>query len=95
MTMTIPKQVSLSELLHHSNKRTLNRELEYMERISASLHVPSQYGATLNCRRAASLLMRLVEGEERWTLTTPQGAQNWGENEPKLFCHQYRAQSYD
>ncbi|GFT07775.1 uncharacterized protein TNCV_1213781 [Trichonephila clavipes] len=33
--------------------------------------VPSWYGGTLNSRRAASLLVRLVEGEEKWQpLTT-------------------------
>ncbi|GFV57602.1 uncharacterized protein TNCV_4012461 [Trichonephila clavipes] len=28
--------------------------------------VPSRHGGTLNSCRAASLLVRLVEGEERW-----------------------------
>ncbi|GFV49662.1 hypothetical protein TNCV_1959701 [Trichonephila clavipes] len=28
--------------------------------------VPSRHGGTLNSRRAASALVRLVEGEERW-----------------------------
>ncbi|GFU97418.1 uncharacterized protein TNCV_1912731 [Trichonephila clavipes] len=38
---------------------------------------------TLNNRRAASPLVRLVEGEERWEALIPQGVlpQNWGETE--------------
>ncbi|GFT92894.1 uncharacterized protein TNCV_740541 [Trichonephila clavipes] len=42
---------------------------------------PSQHGDTLNSRRAASPLVRLVEGEERWEAPNhPQGVlpQNWG-----------------
>ncbi|GFU24490.1 hypothetical protein TNCV_2264501 [Trichonephila clavipes] len=33
--------------------------------------VPSRYGGTLNSRRAASPLVRLVEGEERWEAFDP------------------------
>ncbi|GFV07474.1 uncharacterized protein TNCV_1738291 [Trichonephila clavipes] len=43
--------------------------------------VPSRPGGTLNSRRAASLRVRLVEGEERWEATHhPQDVlpQNWG-----------------
>ncbi|GFU05430.1 uncharacterized protein TNCV_3290811 [Trichonephila clavipes] len=46
--------------------------------------VPSRHGGTLNSRRAASPLVRLVAGEEMWeTLTLPQGIlpQNWGGTE--------------
>ncbi|GFY16793.1 uncharacterized protein TNCV_4337941 [Trichonephila clavipes] len=46
--------------------------------------VPSGHGSTLNSRRAASPLVRLVEGEERWEAPDhPQGVlpQNWGETE--------------
>ncbi|GFV34609.1 uncharacterized protein TNCV_1449151 [Trichonephila clavipes] len=42
--------------------------------------VPSWHGGTPNSRRAASLLVRLVAGDERWeTLTLPLGVlpQNW------------------
>ncbi|GFX55513.1 uncharacterized protein TNCV_268011 [Trichonephila clavipes] len=45
--------------------------------------VPSWHGGTLNSRRAASPLVRLVEGEERWEAPDhSQGAlpQNWGQN---------------
>ncbi|GFW99671.1 cullin-4A [Trichonephila clavipes] len=43
--------------------------------------VPSRHGGTLNSRRAASLLVRLVEGEESWEAPDhPQGVLplNWG-----------------
>ncbi|GFU32155.1 uncharacterized protein TNCV_3833811 [Trichonephila clavipes] len=46
--------------------------------------VPSRYGGTLNSRRAASPLVRLVEGEEkREAPDHPQGVLplNWGETE--------------
>ncbi|GFW94387.1 uncharacterized protein TNCV_1433221 [Trichonephila clavipes] len=46
--------------------------------------VPLRHGGTLNSRRAASPLVRLVEGEERWEAPDqPQGVlpQNWGEAE--------------
>ncbi|GFX06079.1 uncharacterized protein TNCV_446541 [Trichonephila clavipes] len=44
--------------------------------------VPSRQEVTLNSRRAASPLVRMVEGEERWE-ATPQGVLplNWGETE--------------
>ncbi|GFX50261.1 hypothetical protein TNCV_3018471 [Trichonephila clavipes] len=58
--------------------------------------VPLWHGDTLNSHRAASSLMRLVEGEESW------GAFDhlWMfsliiEVEPsKLYCHLHDAQSY-
>ncbi|GFU09306.1 uncharacterized protein TNCV_1586941 [Trichonephila clavipes] len=48
---------------------------------------PSRHGGTLNSRRAASPLVRLVEGKERWE--APDHSQgvfllNWGGNEPKI-----------
>ncbi|GFX06913.1 uncharacterized protein TNCV_1202281 [Trichonephila clavipes] len=46
--------------------------------------VPSQYGGTLNSRRATSPPVRLVEGEERWEASDhPQGIlpQNWDETD--------------
>ncbi|GFT11971.1 hypothetical protein TNCV_725761 [Trichonephila clavipes] len=51
----------------------------------------------LYSRRAASPLVRLVVGEERWVaFDHPQGvlSQNWGETELKSFCHLYGDQSY-
>ncbi|GFV31761.1 uncharacterized protein TNCV_2098201 [Trichonephila clavipes] len=53
--------------------------------------VPSQHEGTLNSRRSASSLGRLVEGKERWEIPDlSQGvlSQNWGGNEPKrtLSC---------
>ncbi|GFW47403.1 uncharacterized protein TNCV_4536931 [Trichonephila clavipes] len=46
--------------------------------------VSSRHGGTLNSRRAASLLVRWVEGKERWEAPDhPQGVLplNWGETE--------------
>ncbi|GFW69873.1 uncharacterized protein TNCV_1403261 [Trichonephila clavipes] len=46
--------------------------------------MPPRHAGTLNSRRAASPLVRLVEEEERWEATDhPQGdlPQNWGETE--------------
>ncbi|GFW39376.1 uncharacterized protein TNCV_1833591 [Trichonephila clavipes] len=46
--------------------------------------MPSRHGDSLNNRRVASLLVRLVEGEERLNVPDhPQGVlpQNWGETE--------------
>ncbi|GFY20111.1 uncharacterized protein TNCV_2148041 [Trichonephila clavipes] len=53
---------------------------------------------TLNSRRAASPLVRLMEGEERWE--TPdhlQGVlpQNWGGTEPKRTCMVLKATNND
>ncbi|GFU23257.1 uncharacterized protein TNCV_2559561 [Trichonephila clavipes] len=48
----------------------------------------SRHGGTLNSRRAASPLVRLVEGKERWEAPDhTQGVllQNWGETE--LNCY--------
>ncbi|GFX20051.1 uncharacterized protein TNCV_1436111 [Trichonephila clavipes] len=47
--------------------------------------VPSRHGGTLNSRRAASSLMRLVEGEERWEASDyPEDVLplKWGGTEP-------------
>ncbi|GFV07824.1 uncharacterized protein TNCV_305721 [Trichonephila clavipes] len=46
--------------------------------------VPSRHGGTLDSRRAASPLVRWVEGEERWETPDPPWCvlpQNWGETE--------------
>ncbi|GFU95928.1 uncharacterized protein TNCV_252791 [Trichonephila clavipes] len=48
--------------------------------------VPLRHGGTLNSRRAASPLVGLVEGKERWgPLTTPRDflPLNWGGTEQK------------
>ncbi|GFY32098.1 uncharacterized protein TNCV_2622351 [Trichonephila clavipes] len=47
--------------------------------------VPSRHGGTLNSRQAASPLVRVVEGEERWEASDhPQSIlpRNWGGTEP-------------
>ncbi|GFU03328.1 uncharacterized protein TNCV_3338451 [Trichonephila clavipes] len=55
--------------------------------------VPSQHGCSLNSRRAANPLVRLVEGKERWkALDHPQGVLKIG---LKPSCHLFGAQSYD
>ncbi|GFY01820.1 uncharacterized protein TNCV_1468101 [Trichonephila clavipes] len=49
--------------------------------------VPFRHGGTLNRRGAASPVMRLVEGEERWeSLDHLQGVfpQNWGGTGPQI-----------
>ncbi|GFW56814.1 uncharacterized protein TNCV_160441 [Trichonephila clavipes] len=59
--------------------------------------VPARHGGTLNNRRAASPLVWLVEGEERWEASDhPQSVLplNWGGIESKSYCHLYGAQSY-
>ncbi|GFW04262.1 uncharacterized protein TNCV_2670261 [Trichonephila clavipes] len=51
--------------------------------------VPSRHGDTLNSRRAASPLVRLVEGEERWEVPDHLQVvlyQNW-ESQDKSYCH--------
>ncbi|GFW94460.1 hypothetical protein TNCV_2701811 [Trichonephila clavipes] len=64
--------------------------------------VTSRHLGTLNSRRAASPLIRLVEGKERWEASDhPQSYQspprvplNRGGTEPNSYCHLYGAQSY-
>ncbi|PRD21195.1 UNVERIFIED_CONTAM: hypothetical protein NCL1_52514 [Trichonephila clavipes] len=54
-------------------------------------------GGTLNSLRAASSLVRLMEGEEKWEAPVHfQGVlpQNWNGIEPQSFWHLYGAQSY-
>ncbi|GFW75697.1 hypothetical protein TNCV_4428801 [Trichonephila clavipes] len=57
--------------------------------------VPSRYGDALNCRRAASPLMKLVAGDERWEAPDPPtgcspSKLRW--NRAKSYCHLYGAQ---
>ncbi|GFW72535.1 uncharacterized protein TNCV_3797631 [Trichonephila clavipes] len=59
--------------------------------------VPSRHGGTLNSRRAANLLVRLVEGEERWEASDhpPEcSPSNFMWNRVKSYCHLHGAQSY-
>ncbi|GFS50367.1 uncharacterized protein TNCV_1638591 [Trichonephila clavipes] len=57
--------------------------------------VPSRHWVTLNSRRAASPLVRLVEGEERWE--APVLPQNWGETEQNrtVTCMVLKAKARD
>ncbi|GFS72346.1 uncharacterized protein TNCV_1827471 [Trichonephila clavipes] len=62
--------------------------------------VPLQHGGTLNNRRAASPLVWLVEGEERWEAPDhPQGflPLNWGGTEQKrtVTCMVLKAKAND
>ncbi|GFW14560.1 hypothetical protein TNCV_2358841 [Trichonephila clavipes] len=54
--------------------------------------VSSRHGGTLNSRRAASPLVRLVEGERGERPLTPQGF--YLKIGIKWFCHLHGAQSY-
>ncbi|GFV68891.1 uncharacterized protein TNCV_1985551 [Trichonephila clavipes] len=58
--------------------------------------VPARHGGTLNSRRTASPLVRLVEGDDRWEASDrPQSVLplNWGGKKAKSYCHLYGAQS--
>ncbi|GFV44927.1 transposable element Tcb2 transposase [Trichonephila clavipes] len=57
--------------------------------------VPFRHEGTLNSHRAASPLVRVVEGEEKWEAPDPQGVlcQNWGDR-AKSYYPVYGAQSY-
>ncbi|GFV70050.1 uncharacterized protein TNCV_2585631 [Trichonephila clavipes] len=62
--------------------------------------VPARDGGTLNSRRAASLLVRLVEGEERWESSDhPQSVLplNWGGIDPNrtVACMVLKATAND
>ncbi|GFT70908.1 cullin-4A [Trichonephila clavipes] len=61
---------------------------------------PAWHESTLNSRRAASPLVRLVEGEERWEAPDhPQGVlpQNWSETElnHSVTCMVFKATTND
>ncbi|GFU66485.1 hypothetical protein TNCV_3807281 [Trichonephila clavipes] len=55
-----------------------------------------QGGGTLNSRRAASLLVRLVERKERWEAPKPSGVSpvKLGLKRAKSYCNLYGVQSY-
>ncbi|GFS68807.1 uncharacterized protein TNCV_408981 [Trichonephila clavipes] len=62
--------------------------------------MPMRNGVTLNSHRAASLLVRLVEGKEKWeALNHPQGflPHNWGGMEPNhaITCLVLKAKTKD
>ncbi|GFX50460.1 hypothetical protein TNCV_770321 [Trichonephila clavipes] len=59
--------------------------------------VPSRHWGTLNSHRAASPLVRLVEGEERWEAFDQYrifSLKKLGWNQAKLYYHLHDAQSY-
>ncbi|GFW97249.1 uncharacterized protein TNCV_4784631 [Trichonephila clavipes] len=62
--------------------------------------VPLRHGVTLNSHRAASLLVRLVEGEKRWEAPDhPQGVlpHNWNGMKPNntITCLVLKAKTDD
>ncbi|GFS69122.1 uncharacterized protein TNCV_4009841 [Trichonephila clavipes] len=94
-------RIGCDESLRHLSTNILGRllglyfDLSSIEQIWVAFKMPSRHGGTLNSRRAASPLVRLVEGEESWE--APDHLQgvlplNWGETE--IICHMYGAQSY-
>ncbi|GFW82642.1 hypothetical protein TNCV_3492141 [Trichonephila clavipes] len=59
---------------------------------------PSRHGGTQNSSRAASPLVRLVEGEERWDAPVPSprcSLSKLGGKRAKSYCYLHGAQSYD
>ncbi|GFU62039.1 uncharacterized protein TNCV_717641 [Trichonephila clavipes] len=60
-------------------------------------HEPSWHGGILNSCRAASSLVRLVAGDERWEAPDPSpgcSPSKLGWNRAKSHCHLYGAQGY-
>ncbi|GFW65127.1 hypothetical protein TNCV_393931 [Trichonephila clavipes] len=59
--------------------------------------MPSRHGSTLSRRKAASPLVRLVAGDERWEDPDPtpgcSPSKLWW-NRTKSYCHLYGAQGY-
>ncbi|GFW50863.1 uncharacterized protein TNCV_3591451 [Trichonephila clavipes] len=68
--------------------------------VCLAVRVPARHGGTLNSRRTASPLVRLVEGEERWESSDhPQSVLplNWGGIEPNrtVTCMVLKATAND
>ncbi|GFT61344.1 uncharacterized protein TNCV_4091131 [Trichonephila clavipes] len=63
------------------------------------MYIACVAGGTLNSRRAASPLVKLVEGEERWEASDPQSvlSLNWGGIEPNhtVTCMVLKAAAND
>ncbi|GFW84670.1 hypothetical protein TNCV_2597151 [Trichonephila clavipes] len=58
-------------------------------------HMPSHHGGTINSRRAANPLVRLVVGDERLEAPEPTPRcypSTLGWNRTKSYCHRYGAQ---
>ncbi|GFW83334.1 hypothetical protein TNCV_2544321 [Trichonephila clavipes] len=54
-----------------------------------------RHGVILNSRRAASSLVKLVDGEEGWKALSPGcSPSKLGWNRAKSYCHLYGAQGY-
>ncbi|GFX73753.1 uncharacterized protein TNCV_4290691 [Trichonephila clavipes] len=80
------RQDSASPLFSNAECSAVEPGLESRRRIYVrKCIVNSRHGDTINSRRAASPLMRLVEEEERWEAPDHHSGafpQNWGGNEP-------------
>ncbi|GFV92568.1 hypothetical protein TNCV_1374191 [Trichonephila clavipes] len=86
------------EGFHQPIKRTKQSVFLDVTVFRDTLVVYLRHGGTLNSRRAASSLVRLVEGEERREAPDHSHGvlpQHWGWKRAKSFCHLYGAQSYD
>ncbi|GFX24133.1 cullin-4A [Trichonephila clavipes] len=81
--------VNIHSFSHAMKELTLEKSIDFKSVETQSTSVgrcgtPLRHGSTLNSRRAASPLVRLVEGEERWEVHDhPQDVlpQNWDETE--------------
>ncbi|GFU13539.1 hypothetical protein TNCV_938251 [Trichonephila clavipes] len=63
---------------------TVRGHPEQVQMCLVACNVPLRHKGILNSRRSTSLLVRLVEGEEKWEIPdNPQGdlPQNWGGTE--------------
>ncbi|GFU24122.1 hypothetical protein TNCV_2007151 [Trichonephila clavipes] len=56
--------------------------------------VPLRHGGTTNSHRAASPLVRLVDGEERWETPDPSPGSKLGWDRAKSYCHLHGTQGY-
>ncbi|GFV43259.1 uncharacterized protein TNCV_72161 [Trichonephila clavipes] len=84
----------------HANNEFVIVPLGYVVVSPIRYSVPARHGSTLNCRRAASPLVRLVEGEERWEASDHLQSilpLNWGEIEPNrtVTCMVLKATAND
>ncbi|GFS62225.1 uncharacterized protein TNCV_477441 [Trichonephila clavipes] len=98
---TDPQEVDNGKILQRAKTKKGNRveSLEEIHLTSQNWHLPLRHGGTLNSRRAASPLVRLVEGEERWEAPGHQGVLplSWGGTEQNrtVTCMVLKAKAND
>ncbi|GFW97342.1 hypothetical protein TNCV_3091801 [Trichonephila clavipes] len=92
--------ISVSQRSIHLTKKTQERKSSTCYLLITKGRVPLRHGVTLHSHRAASLLVRLVEGEVRWE--APDHSQgvlphNWGGKEPNhtMTCLVLKAKTND